>query len=63
MPYRPFQGIYTSIRNAGAMVGDAAAPVTKAELTKLLGELKVLTVQVETRLQALPSDEIPASGI
>ena len=44
-------------------VSDAAAPVTKAELTKLLGELKVLTVQVETRLQALPSDEIPASGI
>ena len=61
--YRPFQGIYTSIRNAGATVGDAAAPVTKADLTKLLGELKALSAQVETRLQAFPSDEIPAAGI
>ena len=61
--YRPFQGIYMSIRTAGATVGDAAAPVTKEDLTKLLGELKALTVQVETRLQAFPSDEILTAGI
>ena len=39
-------------------VGDATAPVTKEHLTKLLEELKALTVQVETRLQALPPDKI-----
>jgi len=61
--YRPFQGIYLSIKNAGATVSDTAAPVTKADLTKLLGELKALTTQVETRLQAFPADEIPAAGI
>ena len=61
--YRPFQGIYLSIKNAGATVGDASAPVTKADLTKLLEELKALAAQVETRLQAFPSDEIPAAGI
>ena len=61
--YRPFQGIYLSIKNAGATVGDASAPVTRADLTKLLEELKALAAQVETRLQAFPSDEIPAAGI
>ena len=61
--YRPFQGIYLGIKNAGATVSDTAAPVTKADLTKLLGELKALTAQVATRLQAFPSDEIPAAGI
>jgi ParB-like chromosome segregation protein Spo0J len=34
--YRPFQGIYTSIKNASVTVGDATTLVTKEDLTKLL---------------------------
>jgi hypothetical protein len=52
--YRPFRGIYTSLKTAGVTVGDAANPVTKADLTRLLEELKALAARVETRLQALP---------
>ena len=54
--YQPFRGTYTSLKAAGTTVSDQAAPVTKADLTKLLKELKALTAQVKTRLQALPPD-------
>ena len=56
--YQPFRGTYTSLKAAAVTVGDQAAPVTKVELAKLLEALKSLTAQVETRIQALPPDEI-----
>ena len=43
-------------------VGDAAAPVTKADLTKLLEELKALAAQVETCLQASVGRGPPAAA-
>ena len=60
--YRPFLGISASIKAADATLSDQTKPVTKDDLTKLLDELRALAVKVETRLQALPSEETPPAA-
>jgi len=44
-------------------LSDPAAPVTKADLTKLLAELTAFAARVEARRQSLPPEEkAPAAG-